>query len=264
MIDTSTVLVQGLVDAQPGTEVGVTVNGVVGLLSEGEFAALVPVNQNVTSLTAIATDAAGPTASDSIPIAVEPLIFEPSLLFRPSPAIGTAPLTVSFTLTSLEPIVQVDLDLEGNGAVDFQETTLEGQTFTYNSPGLFFPTATATDNVGGTDTATALVQVLDIDDLNVLLQSKWTSITDSLRQGNIDHALANIAEESRERYDGIFTTLSSELSQIDSILTDIQLVAVRGNEAEYTMLRIGTGGVERSFYILFVRDNDGIWRLRSF
>jgi hypothetical protein len=264
VINTSPVFVEGVIDVPVGTEVGVTVNGVVAFVSGDQFAVLVPVDETVTSLTATATDPAGSTGSDTIQITVQPGTSEQTLLFRPSPAIGTAPLTVSFTLNSLEPITQFDLDLDGDGIVDFQGTSLEGQTFSYPSPGLFFPVVTVTDDVGGINTATALVQVLDIDDLNVLLQSKWTSIKDSLRQGNIDDALDSIAEESRERYQGIFNTLSSELSQIDSILTYIQLVTVRGNQAEFTMLRTSSGSVERSFYILFVRDNDGIWRLRTF
>lgn len=263
VIATSTVLAQGLVDAQPGTEVGVTVNGVVGLLSEGEFAALVPVNQNVTSLTAIATDAAGPTASDSIPITVEPLIFEPSLLFRPSPAVGTAPLTVSFTLTSLEPIVQVDLDLEGNGTVDFQETTLEGQTFSYNSPGLFFPTATVTDLSGATQATTALIQIYDFVEFDELLTRKWEGMKDALGQGDIEGALNFVAASKRDSYRRMFTALGAQLANIDQTLTDISFVEHQGLRAEYQMIRVDNG-VRISHFVLFVMDEDGIWRIKFF
>jgi len=59
------------------------------------------------------------------------------------------------------------------------------------------------------------------------------------------------------------TEREEKVSLIDSILTDIQLVAVRGNEAEFQMLRISQG-VEVSFHFLFIRDNDGIWRLKAF
>jgi hypothetical protein len=263
VIDTSTVLVQGLVDAQPGTEVGVTVNGVGGLLSEGEFAALVPVNQDVTSLTAIATDAAGTIASDSIPITVGPLIFEPSLLFRPSPAIGTAPLTVSFTLTSLEPIVQVDLDLEGNGTVDFQETTLEGQTFNYNSPGLFFPTATVTDLSGATQATTALIQIYDFVEFDELLTRKWEGMKDALGQGDIEGALNFVAAGKRDSYRRMFTALGAQLANIDQILTDISFVEHQGLRAEYQMIRVDNG-VRISHFVLFVMDEDGIWRIKFF
>jgi hypothetical protein len=262
-VDAFTVLVEGVIDALPGTEVGVTVNGVVGLVSDLKFAALVPVNQNVTNLTAIATDAAGPTASDSIPITVEPLIFEPSLLFRPSPAIGTAPLTVSFTLTSLEPIVQVDLDLEGNGTVDFQETTLEGQTFSYNSPGLFFPTATVTDLSGATQTTTALIQIYDFVEFDELLTRKWEGMKDALGQGDIEGALNFVAASKRDSYRRMFTALGAQLANIDQTLTGISFVEHQGLRAEYQMIRVDNG-VRISHFVLVVMDEDGIWRIKFF
>jgi hypothetical protein len=166
-------------------------------------------------------------------------------------------------LISLTPISQIEVDIEGDGIVDFQGTTLEGQMFNYPSPGLFFPVVTVTDDVGGTLTATAIVQVSDLIDLDVMLQAKWAGMKDALRAGDIQGALIYIAEESRERYQEIFTVISSELFQIDSFLTDINLLTVERNQAEFQMLRISQG-VEVSFYVLFVRDNDGIWRLRTF
>ncbi|MBI3455808.1 MAG: hypothetical protein HY002_08470 [Candidatus Rokubacteria bacterium] len=65
------VLVQGTVTVPAGTEVGVTVNGVVAAVSGGGFAALVPVDPSVSSLTATGADATGATGSDSIPVSVQ-------------------------------------------------------------------------------------------------------------------------------------------------------------------------------------------------
>jgi len=240
------------------------VNEFVGLIHVGDFAALVPVDADVTGLTATVVNAAGTVlGSDTISVTVTPPTTAPVLSFSPSPATGAAPLTVDFTLTSLKPITQIELDLEGDGTVDFQGATLEGLTFEYVNPGLFFPEVTVTDDAGGTDTAVAIVQVLDGTDLDNLLQAKWSGMKDALRTGNIATALSFIAEDSRDKYQEIFTLVSSALPTIDSVLTDINLLIVEGNQAEFEMLRV-SDGVEVSFYILFVRDGSGIWRLRTF
>jgi hypothetical protein len=70
--------------------------------------------------------------------------------------------------------------------------------------------------------------------------------------------------DSRDRYRAIFNAVGAGLSGVDSILTNIQLVVIRTNEVEFAMLRTGADNVERSYYIQFVLDNDGVWRLRMF
>ncbi len=87
----------------------------------------------------------------------------------------------------------------------------------------------------------------------------WDGIKNALRAGNIAGALEFIIEKSRERYQGIFTALGIQLSEIDLILTNINPIAVRQEDAEFEMFRSG-----RSFEIFFARDDDGIWRLASF
>ncbi len=87
----------------------------------------------------------------------------------------------------------------------------------------------------------------------------WDGIKSALRVGNITGALEFIVEKSRGRYQGIFTVLGVQLSEIDLILTNINPIAVRQEDAEFEMFRSG-----RSFEIFFARDDDGIWRLASF
>ena len=254
-------LVRGEVFAPLGTEVGMTVNGVVAAVSKGEFAAFVPLELGPNTITARLVDALGTSASAAITISVAALQEDPLRLLA-SPSRGLSPLTVQLEPSSLlkRPIVRFELDFEGDGVVDLVSATLERVSHVYTQERLFVPTVTVTDDLGNRTNATAIVNVFSLPDL----VAKWNAMKDGLRRGDIQGALSFIAEESRDRYRGIFTTLAAELSQIDSILTDIQLIAVRRDEAEFAMLRVSADGVERSFYILFVRDNDGIWRLRTF
>lgn len=261
VINRSPVLVRGEVKAPEGTELGVTVNGVAGEVNGGEFAAFVPLQLGTNTITAKVVDAAGNSATDSTIVDV-PSLQEDPLRLLASPSRGLSPLTVELRPSSLlgRRIVLFELDFEGDGIVDLSSATFDRVTHVYAQERLFFPTLTVTDDLGNKTSAATIVNVFALPDL----AAKWNAMKGALRNGDIDRALQFIAEQSRERYRGIFTTVGPKLSQIDSILTGIQLIAVRRDEAEFAMLRTGADGVERSFYILFVRDNDGIWRLRTF
>jgi len=260
-ISTDSVLVRGLVDAG-GLEVGVSVNGIVASVQGNIFAALVPVTPETTTLTAIATTAAGATASQSIAITVAPPA-TPAITLRASPPSGVAPLTVAFSVLGGPVPTTIALDLQGDGTIDFTGPSLEGQTFTYAQSGLFLPKVTVTNAQGNQFTASAVVQVYDQVGLDTLLQSKWTGLKGALRAGDIPRALSHIAVPSRPRYEALFGALSARLQGIDAILTTLTLDKIRNQEAFYEMVRTDAG-ITKSFEVRFAVDEDGIWRLRMF
>ena len=247
---------------QGASEVGVTVNGIPAAVDGDTFTALVPVNPEVTDLLAVASAPDGSTAEAQQPLTVSPAPESP-LLFRASPAGGAAPLTVTFSLLSLGSIADVALDLMGTGTADFQGPSLEGQTFEYDTPGIYLPTITVTDSTGATRTATAIVQVFDRAVLDGRLQARWRTMKDVLRQGDILSAVEAIATRAREGYLELLSALTVPLSQIDQVLTDIALVDLDEDEAKYKMLRVDNE-VPVSHFVLFIRDADGIWRLKFF
>jgi len=253
-------LVRGSV--QGAADVGVTINGFPAAVAGGAFLGLVPVDPEVTALLAAATAADGSTAQAQQPLTVTPAP-EPVLVFRPVPAGGIAPLTVGFSLSSLVPISQISLDLSGTGAVDFQGPSLEGQVFSYPAPGLYLPTVQVTDPQGQVYTATTVLHVYDVATLNATLQAKWQGLKDALRRGDTSAALQLIAVSARPRYQAAFITLAPDLPGIDSILTNLTFVRVRGQEAIYEMFRTDSG-VVKSFEVRFGVDVDGLWRLRMF
>jgi hypothetical protein len=168
------VRVTGQFDTSLGAEFGINVNGYVALQDQNEFATLIPVDSTTTSVTATLTNTSGTAlASHTIPVTVQPPASQPVLLFRPSPAIALVSQPVTFTLTSLNPIAQIQLDANGDGTIDFTGTTLQGQSVTFGEPGLHFPTVRVTDTGGNVQTATSIIQVLDMNQMDSLLQSKW-------------------------------------------------------------------------------------------
>ncbi|MDO8477524.1 MAG: hypothetical protein Q7W02_15250 [Candidatus Rokubacteria bacterium] len=254
-------LVRGSVNAG-GKDVGVAVNGRPAAVHGSAFAALVSVDQSTTQLIAVATTVTGATTSSTIPIGVTG---NPSdaVVLRPNPESGIAPLQVTFSVSAPRPVTQVALDIDGNGSVDFQGASLDGQSFTYSQPGLYVASVAVTDSQRTQTNAAAIIQVLDRAALVAFLQARWIGFKDALRRGALTTAVESIAMRKRDSYQTLLSNLTIPLSQIDSVLTDISLVSFDGEWAELNMTRIDNGQ-PIGHLVLFVRDADGVWRLHFF
>lgn len=261
-ITSDAVLVRGLVDAG-GLEVGVTVNDFPGAVIGNTFAALVPVTPGTTTLIAFATTASGASATQSIDIAVgaPPT---PGIILVANPAGGVAPLTVGFSILGGPAPTTVELDLDGDGTIDFTGPTLEQQTFNYAKPDLYSPKVKMIDADGNALTASTVVQVYDQVALDAQLQAKWTGMKDALRVGDVAHAVSFLHSDTRAAYQAQLSRFSpGTLANIDRWMTTIQLVEVGPGGAQYEVLRDRNGQM-LSFAVWFQLDQDGIWRLRRF
>ncbi len=69
----------------------------------------------------------------------------------------------------------------------------------------------------------------------------------------------------RDAYRKSFQALSDAgvLSQAAAGMGDMQVIKTMGSAAEGDM-RVIQDGQEYSFYVLFIKDEDGIWRIKSF
>ncbi len=262
IVPAGVLVVRGTV-AAGGGEVGATVNGVPAAVQGSSFVALVPVAQGDTTLTAIATLASGAAATHSVPISVREATSESGTVVLASPARGPAPLTVTFSIASVAPGSTIQLDLQGDGTNEFTGTTLDGQAFIYDRPGLYTPTVTFTDPRANRVTARTIIQVLEPAALDALLRAKWAALKDALRIGDIPRALTFVFTQARPRYEGLLRLLGPRLATIDSILTNITVDEFAASEVFYGMTRTDDG-VPLVFEVRFAVDDDGIWRLRSF
>ena len=85
----------------------------------------------------------------------------------------------------------------------------------------------------------------------------------ALGQGNISEALNYFIEDSRDEYREIFELLASQLPGLVSTMSEINMVEIKGNSAEYYIKRLQRG-VDISYFIYFMKDENGIWRISSF
>lgn len=260
-ISDSHVLVQGRIESRE-PEVGVTVNGTVAAVQGATFGALVPVTPATTHLAVLATTGTGVTASHTIAITVTPAP-DAAFMLHASPTNGLAPLTVTFAVLGGPVATQVELDADGNGTPDLTVSGLDGQSFTYTAPGLYLPRVTVTDAQGTRHTTTAVVQVHDRTALDTLLQAKWTGMRDALRRGELEGALQFIAGGSRAEFRADLTALAPFLTSLAHALEDIQLIALLEEHIQCELLSM-ENALTFSYYVEFIRDPDGIWRIAFF
>jgi hypothetical protein len=262
-VPSGALLVRGTV-VSGGAEIGVTVNGVVAAIQGSTFAAMVPVASPSAALTAVATAQSGATATHTVTVTVSDQ-GENAVTLRAHPGTGAAPLATSFSILGGPVPSRIELDFDGNGQVDFVGLTLDGQRFTYASPGMYVPRVRVIDAQGAVFTASAVVEVLDRAAIDTRLQARWTTLRAALSQGDVSAALALFATASREAYQDQLTALAGvgALGQIAADLGPITPVRVLDKAAEYE-LRAVQRGVAYSFHVLFVVDTDGVWRLRGF
>jgi hypothetical protein len=257
------VLVAGQFDTSLG-EVGINVNGVVALQDGDEFATFVPVDDQTTSLTATAVSRSGTAlASHTVSVTVQPPMSEPVLTFNPSPVMALVSQPVTFTVTSLDETAQIQLDGNGDGTIDFTGTSLDGVAVTFAEPGLYYPTVWVTDTSGTVQTATAIIQVLDVDQLDALLQNKWNAMKNALRVGDTAAAASYLVLSKQAFYQNIFNNLTIPFASIDQYLPNITLVDQTESSIEYEMTRT-EGPDQVTYMVLFVLDDDGVWRIKFF
>lgn len=258
------VLVRGEAQAPAGTPAGVAVNGMPGVVENGRFATLVPVDTSVVSLTATLNGLTGTLATHTIDITPSPPTGEPQVQLQAFPPGGPAPLSVTFHLSSRVEVRQIALDADDDGVIDVQGPTVDGVSMTYQRPGVYVANAQVTDSQGQTHTAVTFVHVVAPAALDAQLQAIWSSFKDAVRAGDLARASGLLHSSTRAAYQAQLAALSqAALADIDQIMTNIQLVKIGPGGAQYEMLRQDAGQL-LSFAVWFQIDEDGVWRLRRF
>ena len=99
-------------------------------------------------------------------------------------------------------------------------------------------------------------------EVDAVVQTCWKRLKEALRRGDIDAALEGVATDKRSQYRPVFQALRDNHANIDEVLTELHKVEIRDDSAEYEMLRVENGKA-LSYFVEFVRDGDGVWRLRA-
>ncbi|MEW6420046.1 MAG: hypothetical protein AB1480_18355 [Nitrospirota bacterium] len=85
----------------------------------------------------------------------------------------------------------------------------------------------------------------------------------ALKTNNINEALNYLTEDIKKKFERVFNVLGGDLPNIVSQLPDIKLISVKDGIAEYYMKKL-ENGKEYAYFIYFVRDENGIWKIENF
>ncbi|MGQ9645159.1 MAG: Ig-like domain-containing protein [Thermodesulfobacteriota bacterium] len=268
-VNKASAIVQGRIYNQTG-EIGVAVNGVLAEVQGGEFAVVVPLQQGENTITCIATWPDGAQAQAQITINTEAQ--EEFVRLNATPTSGvldqTGILSVTFEAEAYlpNPVSGYSWDFDGDGMDEV--TGPEARVAaSYQSPGIYFPRVTVTDSQGNAYTEDILVNILSRQEVDILLKSKWEGMKTGLFNKDIPTALNYFVDSSREVYQQAFSIIMDELPQISSNMEEIEMVFLSNNNAKYRINRLHyIDGTYQSvtYYIYFVKDLDGLWRIDRF
>ena len=262
-IDLSSTLVTGTINTC-SQEVGILVNGVLAMIAGNEFAANdVPLEIGVNTLTAVATDEDGKTATDTITVYTN--VYQDQVNLSANITSGLSPVDVEFSIDTQisNPITTYEMDFEGDGVIDQTITDPDNVPFTYIQEGLYYPTITVTDDQGYQYTDTIAINVLALIELNTLLTNKRSEVINLLKLQDIQGILPYFNESSRAKYEEAFTLLIDQLPSIFSVPEEFNLISVIDNIATYESVVVDDDGVTRSYPSVFIKDEDGLWKIRT-
>jgi hypothetical protein len=166
----------------------------------------------------------------------------------------------------VNPVSSYSWDFNGDGTPEIigTEASITAQ---YQYPGLYFPKITVTDNQGNIYMETTVVHVLSREEMDAFLRSKWEGMKTGLFNKDIPTALDYFIDSSKEVYQQALNLIIDELPQITSNMQDIDMVFLFNNTAKYRINRLhNIDGILQTitYYIYFVKDLDGLWRIDRF
>ena len=251
-----------------GNETGVAVNGIVGMVYNSQFAVNhVPLANGANFISVTATDTAGNTATAAITVTA--VIPYPYVKLTANTESGVSPLAVNFTAsTSISNAVTAHkIDYDGNGTDDYTGSTFTNISHTYSTPGIYYTKLTIVDSLSVSYTDTIAIVVLNGNTLDGALRNIWNSMKARLTNNDPVGAAGYYSFASRDKYLSTFSILSGHLSEIAANMQDIIMSYLGSDTAEYIITRneiINGSPTNVAYYIYFVRDDDGLWKLQGF
>lgn len=109
---------------------------------------------------------------------------------------------------------------------------------------------------------THTVVVEDLIQLDILLKDNFSAMKSRLIDGNINDALPYFASYRRDSFSQLFTQLGNQLSARASNFGSLTLDKIRGNFAQYILLK-DTQGQTVGSPVFFIRNKDGVWRIED-
>ncbi len=256
------VMVEGTILHAGGLETGVVVNGVLAMVYENKFVANhVPLQNAEKTIVVTVTDIEGATVKKAISLNYHPA--NAYITMKAFPASGLTSFETSLKIDGTFTIPNSTVTDSDPGAVEYLETGTEEYKSRVTGGGFYYFTAHVTDAENRTYTDTVAVLAQDRNDFDAFLKAKWDGMRTGLRTKDVNAAVHPIAGSKKAMYEYNFNLLIDHLPAIEAEFHGITLVSMQDGIVEY-VLDSEQEGQRYSFYVLFVKDTDGIWRISFF
>ena len=166
------------------------------------------------------------------------------------------------TATTSSPVTRYAWDFTGASINDVTCYSNASVNASYMQKGLYLATVTATD-ASGAYKDTAIVNVMDRTGMSSIFNEKWNGMKVALAAGNIEGALVYFNEGSRNSFRQQLTRLAPFMTNIVAGMGEFHFVNVVEHVAECDFKSVNNG-TTYSFHVMFIRDSNGNWGIRSF
>lgn len=243
--------------------VGVTVNGVPALIYGNRWIANnVPLNLGVNSITVVITTGGGLSATQSVSVistGTTPLI----LTANPAGS-GVSPFEATFQYEFLGATTPQSLQIDYTGSGNY--TTINDPSavlsYTYDTPGVYPVTVILTDSNNAQYQAQYWVVVGDRAQMDILFKSVWGDMATALTNGDKAAAMNTLDNTAQQNYGPVFDTLLPQMKQITASFSPLMQSSVSSSNAEYIVVR-KQDGQQNAYFVDFIKDMDGVWRIDS-
>jgi hypothetical protein len=260
-IAASSVLVSGTFTAPPNS--GVTVNGVRARVHGNQFfASDVALVEGANAISVVVV-----TADDNALSATRNVTRSGSAPFRvfAEPESGLAPHAATIRIDNPSGLAIAGVSYEYLGTAVLDTTGANQEVLgklTLASAGIATPTVVVTVSGGNVYRQQVGVLAESASSVDALLKAVWNTYTGTLASGRVDLALASLPAVTAARYKPILEPLGPHFASIIPTWSAPMTGRLADDVGEYTIAR-SIDGQNRLFFIYFVRDDRGIWRLDS-
>lgn len=245
-------------------EVGVTVNGKIAMINDQDFAVNgVGLTIGENTITATMTDQNGIVIS-TVSISVYSNTQDAYVKLSSNIESSLSPLSAQISLDTAFSYAVTETTLSIDGPVSMSPTNVTfPYTITLQNTGIYLLTVTVRTGDGNSYEDIFALSVLDAVAMDTLLKGKWISMIDALNRGDTAIALTQISSGSQALYQTMFSILSAQLSSIIATERGFNLIDITDNVAKYKLLTLENGKTY-SYEVLFIKDTDGLWRIKEF
>ncbi|MES2353743.1 MAG: hypothetical protein V4568_04925 [Pseudomonadota bacterium] len=258
------VLVTGTIQAPAHS--GITANGIVGTIDgkqaeKKRFWVDVPLVPGENKIIVTGTTPQGESYSKTVTVNRQGT---PPISVKASKLQGLAPLNVSFIVTGNtgNPIQHISADFNGDGIVDYDSSDPSAAiAFTYTTPGIYRAKFTVIDTQASY-TQTLTIVARDLAEMETMFQEMWSGMNDALTRRDKAAAMRYLNQTAQAKYGPVFDALMPDMRKIVRTYSPLTRMDITDTIGEYVIHR-NDAGKDRIYFIYFLLDGDGVWRIDS-